>query len=117
MKLSAILQHRNAEKNRIMKQICPFDAIRNYIAVRPAVRDIMNEPFFVFSDNRPVSLVHFRNALNQMLQSAKINDKRYSSHGFRAGRSLDLLRAGLSVETIKKLGRWKSNVIYTYLQY
>ena len=37
-------------------------------------------------------------------------------HGLRAGRAVDLLRMGVSFETIKKLGHWKSNIVYEYLR-
>ena len=35
-------------------------------------------------------------------------------HGIRLGHVTDLLNLGVSVETIKKLGRWKSNAVYVY---
>ena len=40
----------------------------------------------------------------------------YSCQGVRLGYALDLLDMGLSVETIKKMGRWRSNAIYEYFK-
>ena len=39
----------------------------------------------------------------------------YSVHSFRVGRLTYLLKFGLSVETIKKLGHRKSNAVFRYL--
>ena len=40
----------------------------------------------------------------------------YLFHGFQSGRASDLLKLGVSVETIKKLGRWHSNAVFRYLK-
>ena len=52
-----------------------------------------------------------------MLTQAGYNSKLYTFHSERSRRALDLLKLGLSVETIKRLGRWKSNAVFRYLRY
>ena len=95
-------------------EFCPFELVKNYIAVRK-LRKNDTEQFFVFRDRSPVKPHHFRNVLKQAITRIGLNSNLYESRGIRAGRSIDLLKMGLSVETIKKIGRWKSNAVYTYL--
>ena len=95
-------------------QVCPFSLLKEYLNCRK--KKINNrEQFFVFKDRSPVKPHHLRNILKQAIKMIGLNYRLYNSHGLRSGRSLDLQKAGISVETIKKLGRWKSNTVYTYL--
>ena len=59
---------------------------------------------------------HVHNILNQVLTDAGFNPKYYGMHAMHAGHAQDLLLLGLSIEMIKKIGRWKSNCVYTYLK-
>ena len=52
--------------------------------------------------------------LKSVPQKCGIDTVNYSMHGFRSGRLGDLHEKGVSVETIRKLGRWKSKVVFTY---
>ena len=84
---------------------CPYELLRKYRKIRSNyVHD--DEQFFVFADNSPVTPTHIRKCLKKMLKLAKFNDRNYSVHSLRAGRSCDLLKLGVSVETIKKIGCW-----------
>ena len=56
------------------------------------------------------------NLLKMGLQQCGIDYHNFSVHSLRAGRACDLLSYGVSVETIKKLGRWKSNAVFKYLK-
>ena len=101
-------------KEAVVDLYCPFRAVRDYIKVRrKQISD--DEQFFIFRDRSPVKLYHFRAYLKKVLKSMGIDQTLYDTHSLRAGRSVDLLKLGLSVETIKKIGRWKSNAVYTYL--
>ena len=62
-------------------------------------------------------LHHFRSMLKAMIAKSGINAQAYSTHCLRSGRALDLMKLGLSIKTIKKLGRWKSNTVYAYLKW
>ena len=75
-----------------------------------------NEPFFIFRDRSPVKPNNFRSVLKLSLEKAGLNPRLYNSHGFRSGRAVDLLAAGISVETIRKFGRWRSGAVYQYLK-
>ena len=94
---------------------CPFEALRTYIATRPGFRQA-DKQFFVFSDNSPVTPSHMRDILSQLLNKCNFDNKLYSVHSLHGGRAFSLLNLGLSVETIKKIGRWKSNAVFRYLR-
>ena len=94
---------------------CPFANLHEYIQQRPHYLS-PQEPFFVVRDNTPVTAYHMRSTLKIMLQVGGFEEQLYTCHSLRGGRAQDLLKCGISVETIKKLGRWKSNIVYVYLK-
>ena len=95
--------------------ICPFKAVEDYLAIRKPYNNT-EEQFFVFSDRSPVTPEHYRHLVKKLMKMNKLDFTRYGVHGMRSGRSVDLLEMGVSVETIRKLGRWKSTAVYTYLR-
>ena len=111
----------NEEPDRIiapsskLNRHCPFKLLQNFIKVRKPYRSDF-EQFFIFSDNSPVTPLHFRLMLKRLLAFNKLDSRLYCTQGFRAGMATDLLEQGVSVETIRNLGRWKSNTVYTYLR-
>ena len=94
---------------------CPYKLLREYIEVRPKISDDV-EQFFVFSDRSPVMPNQFRICLKTVLKRINLNHKEFSSHSFRIGHCCDLLKYGVSIETIKQIGRWKSNTVFNYLR-
>ena len=76
------------------------------------------EQFFVFSDRRPVTCNHMRKTLKHTLKAAGFNNTVYDTHSYRIGRAVDLrVKHNISVESIRRLGRWKSSLIYDYLRF
>ena len=106
------LKHSNYEPSNLDKY-CPFTAMKNYIQIWK--KFVQDEQLFIFQDRSPVRMTHMRNILHKTILYNKLDASRYSSQGLWAGRACDLLDLGISVETIKKLGRWKSTAVYTYL--
>ena len=101
--------------NRNMyKQYCPYRLLRNYTKIRKSYRSD-SEPFFVFKDRSVITANMVRKVFKEIIELCGLNPKLYNLHGFRAGRSVDLFKANLDVKTIMKLGRWSSNIVYTYL--
>ena len=74
------------------------------------------EQFFVFRDQSPVTATHFRMILKKALVHLGLDESMYNLHSFRIGHCGDLYDPGISMETIKKLGRWKSSIVYNYLK-
>ena len=111
-------QHRGKQKTDFSKpkppNICPFSVIKNYLAVRSRAIT-KKEQFFVFSDSSPVTPQATNWVLKQIITLTGLDANLYSFHSLRIGRATDLLRMGCSVETIKKIGRWKSNAGFRYL--
>ena len=95
---------------------CPFHLLRLFLAHRKMWWNV-NEQFFVFLDRSPVEPSHLRQLLTTLLKMNNLNHHLYSPAGLRAGHTTDLAHLGLLVETIKKLGRWKSSAVYTYLRF
>ena len=94
---------------------CPFILLKEFIEHRPIRNDDM-ELFFIFRDGSPVKPDHFRSVLKLCLHKCGFNPNLYQVHSMSAGCAGNLLKAGVSVETIKKLGCWKSNAVYAYLK-
>ena len=94
---------------------CPYEILREYAFWRGPYSS-PDEPFFIFSGKTPVKPYHMRNCLNEMLTKLGKNCKLFSVHNFRIGRCNDLLKLGLSIDSVKRLGRWKSNAIYKYFR-
>ena len=89
--------------------------LRQFLQIRGTYSD-QKEPFFVFADKSPVKPQHMRNCLKMILKQSGFDATLYGVHSMRAGRAVDLLKLGLSVETMKKIGRWKSNAVFRYLR-
>ena len=94
---------------------CPFKLMRQYIQVRGDY-EFDNEQFFVFSDKSPVTPSHARNILKCILNSLNLDHKLYGMHSFRIGRTTDLIKFHYSIDQVKLMGRWKSNVIFKYIR-
>ena len=95
-------------------ELCPFKLLSNYLTARKK-RKNDNEQFFVFKDRSPVMALHYRKVLKELIVMNSLNNSLYTAHGTRSGRAHDLLEMKIPIPVIKKLGRWSSNIIYTYL--
>ena len=71
---------------------------------------------FIFKDWQPVKPVHLRKVLSKVLSAINLDHHLYSVHSLRIGRTSDLIKYGYDIETVKRLGRWKSNAVYKYIK-
>ena len=97
------------------RRFCPVDIINAYIKIRRPAYNVM-EYLFIFRDGSPLKKSNFRQVLKRTLHSLNLDETLYDTHSFRIGRATDLLKAGMEVEEIKIVGRWKSNAVYNYLR-
>ena len=111
IKIASVKNHQDTRNHGY----CPFILLREYLQARHNYTSD-DENFFVFRDRSVVSQGHFRGIFQFMLRLAGFDHTAYSSQGLQAGRACDLMKIGISVETIKKLGWWKSNAVYVYLK-
>ena len=102
------------EKNSKMN-FCPFKIIIEYMKIRGSYFD-ENEQFFILTDRSPIQPQQIRKILRELLTAIGLNSSLYDVHSFRIGRTCDLEKFGYGIETIKSMGRWKSNAIYRYLK-
>ena len=101
----------------VQNKICPYTNIENYLMCQKGFRS-HTEPFFIFSDRSPVKPFHMCKTLKQLLSMAGLDQDLYDTYSTRISRAVDLHETiHLSVDTIKKLGRWKSNSVYLYLNF
>ena len=100
---------------RVLKIYSPYDLLRKYIMHRQNYLN-ENENFFIFYDRTAVKPYHFHTTLRGMLRISGYNENRYCCTAFHAGRASDLIKLGVSVESVKEMGRWKSNAVYKYLK-
>ena len=110
VKISALPTNYNTKK-----LICPFKTVIRYMNCRGSYID-EDEQFFIFADRSPVQPQHIRKVLRDLLTNLSLNSLLYDVHSFRIGRTSDLEKFGYSIETIKSMGRWKSNAVYRYLK-
>ena len=94
---------------------CPFKSVQDYLQVHKT-RASVYEHFFIFRDRTPVGATAFRAALKKVIKAAGLQSNLYSSHCFRAGRMTDMMNMGVPLDVIKKIGRWKSNAVFTYMR-
>ena len=106
-----VRENRQSSTNKF----CPFELINNYTGIRPAISTPC-EKFFVFSDGSSVYPHHMRSVLKLLIARLGLNQDNYTVHGLCGGQAGDLLRLGVSVETIKKMGHWRSNAVFRYLK-
>ena len=99
----------------ISSAVCPFRLLKDYLSHCKGYKSD-TEQFFVFRDCLPVQPQQFRHMLQKLLKLARFESHRYNSSSFRAGRATDMMEAGVPIDTIQKLGRWKSTAMYTYLR-
>ena len=103
--------------NAVIKQeekYCPYMMLQRYLKIRGGFNAV-DEPFFIFKDKSPVTPEQARNVLKKVLSLAGFQAECYNFQSLRAGQSCDLHSYGLSIESLKSIGRWRSNVVYTYL--
>ena len=100
----------------IHRNFCPFTLMRQYMKMRGGYEDD-EEQFFIFRDMSPVTPSHVRTLLKILLQKLSLDSRLYGMHSFCIGRTTDLIRYNYSVDEVKLMGRWKSNVIFKYIRY
>ena len=111
-----ITSNRNEKSgNYTHKHFCPFKLLRQYMNARGGY-DSIQEQFFVFKDLSHVTPEHARHVLYSIIQHLNLNSKLYGMHSLRIGRTTNLITYNYSIEEIKLMGRWKSNVVFKYIR-
>ena len=95
---------------------CPFEITKKYMIFRgDYIED--TDDFIVYSDGSQVLPEQVRAVLRKILSRLSLNPSLYDTHSFRIGRATDMQKAGISIEEIKRIGRWRSNAVYQYFRH
>ncbi|GAU90459.1 hypothetical protein RvY_02870 [Ramazzottius varieornatus] len=86
---------------------CPVQALHAYMLVRSSAR---HTPLFIFHDGCSLT----RQRVNRELQSFLGNG--FTSHSSRIGAASTASKAGCSMEQIRAMGRWSSDVSNRYVR-
>ena len=97
------------------RHFCPFSVLRRYMQLRGPY-DTDEEQFFVFRDKQPVKPGQATAVLKLMIQRLNLNNKNYSMHSFRIGRTSDLIKFKYLLDEVQRLGRWRSNAVLKYIR-
>ena len=99
-------------KNR---HFCPFKLMHQYLQLRGNYSNEADQ-FFVYSDGSAVTPRNARKVLKLMIRSLGLDERLYGMHSFRIGRTTHLIKYNYSIDEIKLMGRWRSNVIFKYIR-
>ena len=114
IKISANSQ--NSQNQKRKRNFCPFNLIRNYLAIRGEYAD-ENEPFFIFRGKEPVKACNLRSVLKDILKLLGLDNTLYNIHSLRIGRSTEMyFRLGYTLQEVKTAGRWRSGAVFRYLR-
>ena len=97
------------------RHFCPFQLVRQYLKLRGNYTNDTDQ-FFIFSDGSPVTPYHTRSTLKEIFKRLNLNSNLYGMHSFRIGRTTDLIKYGYTIDEVKLMGRWRSNVIFKYIR-
>ena len=96
------------------RMFCPFMVLKHFIDERGGFDDDQ-EQLFIFKDKQPVKPFHVTTLLKKLIVSLGLNPCNYGMHSFRIGRTTDLIKFGYSIDEVRRLGRWRSSVVYKYI--
>ena len=73
-------------------------------------------PLFRFSSGRLLTYHLYNSIIKRLVQIAGLDPSFYSTHSVRAGAATQAARSGLDPDSIKRLGRWRSQAYLVYLR-
>ena len=115
IKITANMEECSIGTMQSNKHFCPFTLMRQFIQLRGDYENDKEE-FFIFRDRTPVKALHSRQILKILVSRIGLDKRLYGMHSFRIGRTTDLVKLRYSIDEIKLLGRWKSNVVFKYIR-
>lgn len=94
------------------QDFCCVTAMQKYFSLRPT------GAYYLFShiNGSPLTRSQFSGILAKAIRTLGLSTHSYLSHSFRIGRATVLASQGVPIETIKKLGRWKSDAVEQYIR-
>ena len=93
-------------------QLCPVAALMAYMALRGPGQG----PLFRYKDGRPLTRQRLVEDIREALSKCGLNPKEYAGHSFRIGAATTAAACGVPADTIKTLGRWRSQAYQLYVR-
>ncbi|XP_053556943.1 uncharacterized protein LOC128648368 isoform X1 [Bombina bombina] len=91
---------------------CPMETLAAYVRHRPALAG----QFLIHENGMALSIYQFRRVLALAVERAGFDPSRITPHSFRIGAATDAALQGAQEQTIKTLGRWRSNRYKLYVR-
>lgn len=96
--------------------LCPFNILSTFSQLRPK-RIHPGTQYFVFADGSRVTDRHYRSVLRMILTRLGLPARSFNTHSLRIGRASTLFKRKIPVDTIRKLGRWKTiSTVFKYFK-
>ena len=92
--------------------LCQVAALLAYLMVQGPGEG----PLFRFEDGRALTRPRLVAAVRDALARAGLKPEDYSGHSFRIGAATTAAACGVPVDTIKTLGRWRSQAYQLYVR-
>ena len=99
----------------VARSFCPFELVLDYYQLRGGFQS-ETEPFFIFTDRRPVQPDHARRVLNKAITSIGLDPTCYRMHSLCIGRTSDLIRFHYSLDKVRHMGQWRMKVVFKYIR-
>lgn len=98
------------------KKFCPYTVVWEFMQVRgPKLSE--TDPFFVFGDNTPVKPYQMQAVLKRALSNFHLDPADFGIHSLRIGYATTLDHRHVSLDVIRRKGRWKgTNIVYRYIR-
>lgn len=98
------------------KKFCPYQVVADFLDIRgPKLKD--SDPLFVFTDNSPVKPYQMQAILKRALKNFNLNPMDFGIHSLRIGYATTLDHRHVSLDIIRRKGRWKgSNIVFRYIR-
>eukprot|EP00731_Ephydatia_muelleri_P028120 Em0019g993a len=94
------------------RHTCPVAAMEAYIECYRC--STHSTPLFHFRDGRPLTPKSFRSTFLSLVDQCGYDPAKYNTHSLHIGAATAAARVGLLIDTIQKLGRWRSKAYQTY---
>ena len=99
----------------LKRNFCPFKLLARYMHLRG---DYLSEEerFFVFRNRTLVKADAARRVLKDVIKSLGLNQDCYDMHLLRIERASDLIKYNYPIDEVRRMGRWRSNVVFKYIR-
>lgn len=123
------IEDRNSGKVLILcvnpnKTICPIEWFRRYTELKASVPSKVIKklggnwrPFFCQINGEPLSKETLRHRVKDLVISIGLDPSKYGGHSTRSGAATTLIRKGVDLLLVKRLGRWKSGAVFLYIRH